>query len=149
MPNNYIIGMNPDRKEVEDKKISNANKRIPEIVNSIQKETKNYKKGKYSFLKSYMIYGVFQLIKVKPFYSVTDQCIGCGLCEKTCPMGAVQLRDKKTKNGVVKRPQWSSKCVQCAGCINVCPKKAINFGKGTKKRGRYFNKEYLQELTKK
>ena len=46
-----------------------------------------------------------------------DKCIGCGKCEKLCPMNNIKIVDKK----VVQNNQ----CTMCYRCINYCPKKAI------------------------
>ena len=63
-------------------------------------------------------------------FSVEDTCIGCGLCEKSCPVSAVKL-----KGG---RPEWIKKqCVMCLGCLHRCPRFAIQYGKKTKKHGQY------------
>jgi polyferredoxin len=57
----------------------------------------------------------FSLIRVK----VDDKkCVGCGKCEKVCPMN-VKLRDPKRNraNG--------TECILCFECAKNCPKKAI------------------------
>lgn len=69
-------------------------------------------------------------INVSKFY-VTDDCISCGKCAKVCSLNIITLKEGK--------PHWSGECSQCLGCINCCPKKAIQYGKGTAKKGRYFN----------
>lgn len=46
-----------------------------------------------------------------------EKCVGCGICETTCPFGAVSLKDGKA---VI-----SSACTECGACIDVCPVKAI------------------------
>jgi len=57
----------------------------------------------------------------------TNQCIGCGECEKICPVGAIHLENKKS---VVDR----LKCIGCASCLAVCPTMAmfIDFTAGDK-----------------
>ncbi len=47
----------------------------------------------------------------------TDKCIGCGLCEKLCPMKNVTIRDQKAVSG--------DRCTMCYRCINKCPGQAI------------------------
>ena len=52
-------------------------------------------------------------------YAITDGCIGCTKCVKTCPVGAISgtLKEMHTID--------QSKCVKCGACVPVCPKKAI------------------------
>jgi formate hydrogenlyase subunit 6/NADH:ubiquinone oxidoreductase subunit I len=65
-------------------------------------------------------------------FSVEDSCIGCGLCEKKCPVNAIRITDGK--------PAWKKeKCVMCLGCLHRCPKFAIQYGDKTEKHGQYLN----------
>ena len=52
----------------------------------------------------------------------TDKCIGCGVCENTCPFGAISLKDGKA---VVDMEQ----CRFCGSCVDVCGVKAITMQK--------------------
>ena len=64
------------------------------------------------------------------FFHVEDSCIGCGLCARKCPVGAIEMRDK--------RPIWTKKrCAICLGCLHRCPQFAIQYGKKTKQHGQY------------
>lgn len=45
------------------------------------------------------------------------KCIGCGLCEKLCPMGNIAV-----KNGIAVS---GDKCTMCYRCISKCPEQAI------------------------
>lgn len=65
-------------------------------------------------------------------FSVDESCIGCGLCERQCPVDAIKLQDN--------RPVWvKEQCTLCLGCLHRCPKFSIQYGKHTKKHGQYVN----------
>jgi uncharacterized protein (DUF362 family) len=53
---------------------------------------------------------------------ITDKCIGCGDCERICPMGAIRVDDQ------VARLNYS-KCIRCFCCHEVCPENAISLGR--------------------
>lgn len=46
-----------------------------------------------------------------------QKCIGCGLCEKLCPMDNITLTDGIASSG--------DRCTMCYRCISRCPKQAI------------------------
>ena len=52
----------------------------------------------------------------------TDKCIGCGVCENTCPFGAISLKDAKAVIDI-------EKCRFCGSCVDVCGVKAITMQK--------------------
>ena len=62
-------------------------------------------------------------------YTVTDSCIGCGKCEKLCPLNNISM-----ENG---RPVWQGNCTQCMACICRCPAEAIEYGRKTRGKRRY------------
>ena len=44
-----------------------------------------------------------------------DSCCNCGLCERTCPVGAI-------RNGRI-----HSQCIRCLHCVTNCPQKALQY----------------------
>ena len=51
-------------------------------------------------------------------YRVNDLCIGCGLCQRNCPQGAITVKDHLA---VVDY----EKCTGCGTCKEKCPVKII------------------------
>ena len=65
-------------------------------------------------------------VEVEPTVSVVDQekCIGCGLCEVSCPFGAIHL--VKVPGQGYKAENISALCKGCGICAAACPQKAID-----------------------
>lgn len=61
------------------------------------------------------------LMESKKYFTVTDACIGCGVCVSVCPRGNYAL----TSQGV----KVNGDCEFCFACIQNCPQKAIRFAK--------------------
>jgi len=52
-------------------------------------------------------------------FSINDHCIGCPLCMKACPEGAIT--GKKKQRHVID----ASKCIKCGACKDVCKSGAV------------------------
>ncbi len=56
-------------------------------------------------------------------FSVDNECIGCAVCEKVCPVNNIVMEEGK--------PHWkcNNRCQFCAACMQWCPKQSILYGK--------------------
>lgn len=50
-----------------------------------------------------------------------EKCIGCGLCEKDCSRGAIDMSGEKTEVNTLL-------CNKCGHCIAICPQEAVTLG---------------------
>ncbi len=53
-------------------------------------------------------------------YRVNDNCIGCTLCARECPVDAIEYRPYE------KHEIDINKCIKCDSCVQVCPSDAID-----------------------
>jgi len=138
MPSNYIVGFDVESQEVVAKKLAEAEVELVEINRLIKDSEKGVLqviRGKSPTLKSVVANAFFNWFALNTkYFFATDQCNGCGICEKQCPVHTITVKDKG-------KPVWGKQCTQCFGCINTCPQKAIQYGKGTANKGRYQHPE--------
>jgi heterodisulfide reductase subunit A2 len=67
-----------------------------------------------------------ELVEVEPIVSSVDQslCIGCGMCEASCPFGAIRLVEVPGKGW--RAENISALCKGCGICAAGCPQRAID-----------------------
>ena len=133
MPENYLAMFNTPEDDEAKKIIKQADSVIKQAVSYIHQHlpfpnmSLQLKDKFQSSIVNTVFYPLF--VKADAFYS-TDECIGCGLCEKLCPLENIQIKDH--------RPVWGKECTHCMACIAKCPKKAIEYGKKSKGKNRYY-----------
>ena len=52
-------------------------------------------------------------------YKISDECISCGACEATCPVGAISPGDAHYQID-------ADTCISCGSCAEGCPVSAIS-----------------------
>lgn len=142
MPNNYIVMGDVDSREVEEEKLreaENALVNINRIIAERKKGVFQITKGPVPILLTSVVHPLFMkgASHTEKFYA-NEKCTGCGICEKVCSLKNIKVSGK---------PQWGQNCTQCHACIHYCPTKAVQYSKGTEKKGRYKNPKILvQEM---
>ena len=132
MPQNYIAHSDIKTDGENDKIIETAAPKIREIAEVIKDSKPLPKEDPGKSLMSKLLNPIMysMMISAKEFYT-SDVCQGCGECVGRCVLNNIKMEDKK--------PQWGKDCTHCMACISGCLNKAIENGKVTAGRNRYYN----------
>lgn len=146
MPRNYVVNdhypMLPPEEIKE--RILNCARQAEEVAADIRAGRKL--KARHVWLFETIITVPFNPVwsklcyKTKDFYTTAD-CVGCGKCERVCPLNNISVKDRQVN--------WGSNCTHCMACICNCPTEAIEYGTISKTKEKYRFSKYahvLQEL---
>ena len=139
MPRNYVANdhypmLPPDQVR---ERILASYRKTDEVVSDIR--TGRKLKARHIWLFETIITVPFNPVwsklkyKTEDFYA-TDACIGCGKCQRVCPLNNISLRDGK--------PLWGNDCTHCMACICNCPTEAIEYGTISQGKEKYRFSKY-------
>ena len=137
MPENYVALMNVPDRERSESIIRATTPQIFAIAESISRGAyiSDYRPSFIDIIKSAVVNPLFYLLAVKSkSFRATDKCTGCGRCAELCPLNGIEIKDG--------RPEWNGRCTHCMACISGCPAEAIEYGKRTVGKRRYYNEGY-------
>lgn len=52
-------------------------------------------------------------------FTISNECISCGLCSRVCPCSNITMTNGK--------PTFQHHCANCMACVASCPKRAIGY----------------------
>ena len=136
MPENFIAMFNAPTVEEARRIVAKAEPFIDRAIAAIRAGHmfSPPRKKLYDRIASSAVNPVFYPLFVKAnSFTASDVCIGCGKCEKLCPLNNITLQNA--------RPVWGSNCTQCMACICYCPTRAIEYGKKSAGKPRYHFEE--------
>lgn len=134
MPNTYVLmkGFDTDPAELASEKLAAAPARVKHIAGCISGDVPGDQcvRGSWAWFKSAVIYPWFvrYAMSPRPFHP-TPQCVGCGLCARTCPLNNITMQKQ--------RPVWGENCALCLRCYHICPHHAVAYGKATTNKSQY------------
>lgn len=144
MPDNYLPFFGAPETEEQKEIFQNADEQLSRVVMDIVNR-RSYIDNPTPFFVRNVIPGLFYLSgylvlpQLDRGFTVNENCSGCSICKKICPVDNIDIKKS--------RPKWLHKCEQCYACIQWCPSNAINFSFFTQNKRRYHHPQVtLKEM---
>ena len=120
--------------EIELERLSVLEQKAREIANSIEIKQKGVVEGSNGSAKRIKnrirFFVAWNYVFSSKRFKTANNCTGCGICEKICPVNNIHLIDNK--------PIWKKECTACLACFHWCPQEAIYMNNFViKKRRKY------------
>lgn len=146
LADNFLPGfdMNEEREFDKQRDIENNIKEIKQDIEVKKKWHQTVTDADRAIHQEYL-----QRIKNNPnnygenLYFITNDCIGCGICTRVCPVGCIEL---KNQHAVYHLTNKNSEfvCNTCMACIHHCPKKAIKLNIPEKNPNARYRNEHIR-----
>lgn len=131
MPDTFAPMYDCGNKSKSDSVLTDAEVEITAAIDMVKRNvtgSKDIHRGMKGLATATM-YPIYKRCTTKHF-RVTDNCIGCGLCESLCPDHMIEISDG--------RPQWQpGHCELCFACLHHCPQFAIEYTRHSRTNGQY------------
>ena len=127
MPENYLPLLKVQLEEKQKILFKKADAKIVTISSLVNAGSNKIETEIIGFVRA-LSYNPFlkSLDTLDEKFTITDKCIGCGLCEEVCHFDNIKMVDGK--------PIWHKNCQCCLACLNYCPNSAIELGKSQNKK---------------
>ncbi len=130
MPDNYVLMFRIPPEAERRRMLAAAAERLEEIRAAVEgREPVGFHVTVQDRLLTAGMYPSYAHGRKTTKFFADERCVGCGVCAKRCPVGAITM--------VGGRPEWTAdRCAQCMACLRC---NAVQYGRRTKNRERYVN----------
>lgn len=133
MVDNYLPAFDMKQEKAIDKNIS---KQLEQIKNNVKNRVRHIpaatQEGRKLHKKVATANKLFPFANNGSLLKFSDSCTGCGICEKVCPLGNIEITSNKAH-------RINKACEFCLACIHHCPNGAITLKHEKNKKERYTN----------
>jgi ferredoxin len=111
MVDNWLPGFDMNRQMAIDP-AKHVDEQIARVVNDLDEHLVFTRRSVPNFE-----HGPHFPVEARDQFTITDACVGCGICTKVCPWGNYRL--------VKGKAETSGNCEHCFACVQNCPQKSI------------------------